>query len=311
MAHPALVPLLSLQSGVVSRRQAMQVGLMPHDLRRLERRRELARVHPGVYVDHTGPLTWEQRAWAGVLHAAPAALCDVSALRVGGGPFRPGDDTLIHVAVDRHRRIATPPGVRIHRVAHLEAITSWHRSPPRLRLEHAVLEVAARCSSDHDLVATLADAVQSRRTTAARLSATLDGLPALPRRRFIRAVLGDVAAGACSTLERGYLTRVERAHGLPQAGRQVRASARGPIYRDVLYAHQALVVELDGRLFHDTALARHHDLERDLDARVAGLTTVRLGWGQVFGTPCRTAARIAMLLRAGGWDGTAVCPDCR
>ena len=28
MAHPALVPLLSLQSGVVSRRQAMQVGLM-------------------------------------------------------------------------------------------------------------------------------------------------------------------------------------------------------------------------------------------------------------------------------------------
>lgn len=311
MAHPALAPVLSLQSGVVSRRQVLEIGLSAHDLRRLERRRELARVHPGVYVDHTGPLTWLQRAWAAVLYAAPAALCDASALRGVDDAVRPGDDSLIHVAVDRHRRILAPPGVRIHRIAHLETATSWQRSPPRLRVEHAVLAVASRSSSDHELIATLADAVQSRRTTAARLSATLDALPALPRRRFIRAVLGDVAAGACSTLERGYLTQVERAHGLPQAGRQVRASARGPIYRDVLYAHQALVVELDGRLFHDTARGRHADLERDLDAQVAGLTSVRLGWGQVFGTPCRTAARIATLLRAGGWDGPAVCPECR
>lgn len=311
MPEPALAPLLSLQSGVVSRRQALAAGLAVHDLRRLERRRELARVHPGVYVDHTGPLTWLQRAWAGVLHAAPAALCDVSALRPTDGPTRSGDDALIHVAVDRQRRIVTPPGVRIHRVAHLEAVTSWHRSPPRLRFEHAVLAVAAGADDEHGLIATLADAVQSRRTTAVRLRATVDELPVLPRRRFILAVLDDVAAGACSTLEHGYLARVERTHGLPRAGRQVRASARGPIYRDVLYTHQALVVELDGRLFHDTARARHRDLERDLDARVAGLTSVRLGWGQVFGTPCRTAARIATLLRAGGWGGAAVCPECR
>ena len=43
-----LRPLLLAQAGVVSRAQALQVGLQPHDLRRLVRRRELAPLLPGV-----------------------------------------------------------------------------------------------------------------------------------------------------------------------------------------------------------------------------------------------------------------------
>lgn len=67
---PALTELASLlapQCGVVSRRQALDRGLQPNDLRRLERRRDLVRVLPRVYVDHTGAPTWLQRAWAAVL----------------------------------------------------------------------------------------------------------------------------------------------------------------------------------------------------------------------------------------------------
>lgn len=79
--------LLLVQSGVASRRQALEAGLRPHDIRRLLRRREWAVVHPGVYVDHTGPLTWRQRAWAAVLYAgAGAALDRESAIRAEAGP---------------------------------------------------------------------------------------------------------------------------------------------------------------------------------------------------------------------------------
>ncbi len=99
-----------------------------HDIRRLLRRNEWAPVHDGIYVNHTGPLTWWQRAWAAVLYAAPAALCLESALTDEGA--------VIHVAVSRDRGVlAEPYGVRIHHVAHLQERVLWHVGPPRLRFD--------------------------------------------------------------------------------------------------------------------------------------------------------------------------------
>ncbi|WP_110180989.1 type IV toxin-antitoxin system AbiEi family antitoxin domain-containing protein [Nocardioides solisilvae] len=305
-----LARLLAQQSGVVSRRQALEAGLGDHDLRRMLRRRELSRIHPGVLVDHTGEPTWRQRAWAGVLHAWPAALCDSSALLASenaGGPA----GSVIHVAVDRERRVVAPAGTRLHRVTGLHEMTLWNASPPRLRTEPAVLRTAARARDDFEAVQVLANAVQSRRTTAARLLHVLGTMERLPRRDFLARVLADVAAGACSVLEHVYLARVERAHGLLRGERQVHGSSRGPVLRDVLYRRYRQVVEIDGRLFHDTAAARHADLDRDLDAALDGLHTVRLGWGQVVGTPCRTADRVGTLLQRRGWDGhVRRCPSC-
>ncbi len=83
------------------------------------------------------------------------------------------------------------------------------------------------------------------------------------------------------------------------------------MYRDVLYPHQSLVVELDGRLFHTRPRARDRDLERDLDAVLRQLTTVRLGWGQVVDRPCATAAKLGRLLEQLGWSGCLkACPEC-
>ncbi len=305
--------LLEVQSGVVSRRQALSAGLHDHDVRRLVRRREWARVHDGVFVDHTGPVTWTQRAWAGVLVVAPAALCHGSALRATDGPGRrdPTDAGPIHVAVDRKRSVLAPDGVVLHHLAHLDARTLWHLSPPRLRVEEAVLDLAAEATSDFAAVARLADAVQSRLTTVPRIRAALAARTRLARRTFLDGVLADLAAGACSTLEQGYLARVERPHGLPRGLRQPAAWSSGRIYRDVEYVDQGVVVELDGRLFHDSAEARDRDLGRDLDAAVDLRTTVRLGWGQVFDRGCDTAVRVAALLSQRGWTGTlAPCPAC-
>lgn len=156
-----LSALLSQQSGVVSRRQLLRAGLTDNDIARLLRRRELARVHSGVYVDHTGPLSWLQRAWAATLSYWPAALCDDSALLVSGvrgvDPAGP-----IQVAVDEERRVVRKEGVRVRRVTRLPSLVQPNRTPPRMRLEHALLGSASRAVDDAHAIAVLADACQQR-----------------------------------------------------------------------------------------------------------------------------------------------------
>lgn len=295
--------ILRLQTGVISRRQALRTGMQQHDIRRMIRRNAWARVHLGVYVDHTGPLTWLQRAWAAVLYAAPAALCLDSALMAADEPGRSMRDEAapIQVAVARRRAMLTDPqGVRIHHLAQFEGRVLWNVGPPRMRYEEATLDVACAATSELDAIAALADSCQSRRTTARRLLQTLDSRRRVHRRRWLRAVLADIADGTCSVLEHGYLDRVERPHGLPRAVRQQRnSSSVGICYRDAVYGGR-LVVELDGRMFHDSATRRDADFERDLDAAAVGRSTVRLSYGQVFDRPCRTAAKIAQVLRLHG-----------
>lgn len=311
MLPPELTDLLAHQSGVVSRRQVHDAGLTPADLRRLVRRRDLTRIHAGVFVDHTGEPSWTQRAWAAVLHTWPAVLCDASALRaygIGTGV----DEHLIEVLVAANRHPVAPDGVRVHRSRDLSDAL-WRASPPRLRLEAAVVRAADRAPDEHAAVRLLTDAVGSRRTTPGRLRDVVERTPRLARRALLKAVLVDAASGTHSVLERGYLHRVERAHGLPRSSRQARGTGAGgrTAYRDVLVAEYGLVVELDGRVHHGTTSARERDLDRDLAAAASGLQTVRLTWAQVMREPCRTARRLGELLRLRGWRGSPTpCPEC-
>lgn len=112
MDEEGIAELLELQDGVISRQQSLALGMKPHDIRRMLRRREWARVHAGVYVNHTGPLTWQQKAWAAVLFAEPAALCGHSALRAADGPGRRShdDDGPVHVAATATAPSSRHPG---------------------------------------------------------------------------------------------------------------------------------------------------------------------------------------------------------
>ena len=234
MTRGAYADLLALQSGVVSRRQLTLRGVPPHEIERLLRRRDLVRVHDGVFIDHTGEPTWLQRAWIGVLVAWPAALAADSALRAADGPGKTGrDDTLIHIAVSRDRKVRLPAGYRLHRMTRLHQNVSWNTSPPRVRVEEALVDVASTARDDFAAISVLADAIQARKTVPDRIRDSLDARSRVPRRDFLRGVLTDLRSGTCSVLEHGYLTRVERPHGLPTAARQLRDSVNGPAYRDV------------------------------------------------------------------------------
>ncbi|EGD45039.1 hypothetical protein NBCG_00575 [Nocardioidaceae bacterium Broad-1] len=83
-----------MQHRVASYAQLTAGGLSRVDVERAVRRNELRRVHPRVYIDHTGPLTWEQRAWAAVL--TPTRRCSA-----GTASRRPGAVTTVGRSMSR------------------------------------------------------------------------------------------------------------------------------------------------------------------------------------------------------------------
>ncbi len=301
-----IAALILRQDGVATRAQLLAVGAMPHDLERWRRRRELVMVHPRVYVDHTGEPTARQLAWAAVLACGRAALWGETAVRAYEGTFAPVGGHPLLVAVDVTRRVQPPEGVRVRRVGSLEDRVQWHRRPPCQRYDHAVIEVVTGRDSRisrTEAIGLLAAALQQRRTTADRLHAALAARSQARERDWLTGVLRDLGTGSCSVLELAYATDVERAHGLPASVRQRRSRSRlGVVYRDHEY-DDGVVVELDGRLFHDSAGQRDRDLERDLDAALDGLETLRLGWAQVTDRSCATAGKVARLLARRGWTG--------
>lgn len=289
--------LYDAQAGVATRRQLLDLGLNDSDLQRMVRRKELKRVHAGVYVNHNGPLSWASRAWAGVLFHGDAALCDISALNLAGQP--------IHVAIEWPRSGTVLPGVRLHRLRNLQERVQWNLSPPRLRVEEAALDVAGAAARPSDAVAILAGVCQRRRTTPERMLQALDRRERTRRGAELRRVLVDVASGVNSVLERSYVGRVERRHGLPQGRRQHRErAAQGAIYRDVVYEGLGVVVELDGYAWHHDPISRASDMSRDLDAAVEGLLTLRLGWRHAHDEACDTALRLSGVFKRRGWAGS-------
>jgi hypothetical protein len=310
----ALGRLFADQNGVVSRAQLHGIGIAKPEIDKMLRRRQLVRLMPGIFINHTGEPTWIQRAWAGTLFYAPAALGKESALRVvqgqGWHSERDKDPISITVAKDRHPQ--SRPGYAVCRQAGFDDRVR-DGSPPRIRMEEAVIDVAADQPTEMGALEVIADACRSRRTTPGRLLTALAARQRLRRRDWLLAVLADVEAGTHSVLERDYVRLVVRPHGLPPALHQVaREGTAGKLYDDVVYEAFGVIIELDGALFHASSRQRDRDLDRDLDAAVDGRRTVRLGWGQVHDRGCVTAGRIGRVLQQSGWAGRArPCgPDC-
>ena len=297
------------QSGAFSRQQAVAHGITDKVLSRRCRARQIQRVHGGVYVDFTGPLPWETRVWAAWLAYAPdAALTGATALRWYGVEGVRGDDR-IHLAVPHSRRVDQRAGVLVSRHRGFAAQLHGSRTPPIVRIEVAALMRASADPNASRQAALLLDVCRQRATTPQRLLAELDSLTRLPARQVLRRIVLDAADGVQSFLEQVYLRRVERAHALPTAERQVRVestdgSGRRVRYRDVRYSPYGLVIELDGHAGHSDSESRWRDMHRDNSTAMSGELTLRFGY-QLVDEPCLAAAQVATALRLRGWAGTA------
>ncbi len=160
------------------------------------------RIHP---TSSTGDLDRAHSSSAAGRHRWPAALSGASAIRSVVRPGWRGHDDLgpIELAVARNRTLVAHNRCRLRHLTQFEARVQWSTSPPRVRLEDAILQVAADQKSEWHAIGVLTDACASRRTTAARLLAATDALTRVRRRQFLHEVLVDLDSGACSVLEQG------------------------------------------------------------------------------------------------------------
>lgn len=309
LADPAPRRLLGRQDGIAARTQLLDLGAGRGDVRRLLRRGALHRVWPGVYADHNGPLTRRQREWVAVLAAWPAALTGPTVLPEP--PHLP-----VHIAVAHGRKVDVPPWVNLQRIVDLDARIVPHSHPPRIRLEHALVDTMVERVRADDVAgafAELARATYGGRTGPDRILTALAERARVPGRATVRDLVTDHRDGACSVLERGYLHRVERAHGLPRPWRQRTSLATGRrTATDVEHPEYGVIIELDGRAHHDSPAAWDNDARRDIaELAMRDAVTVRVTYGLVYDDACRTAAWIAAILQRRGWPGEfRRCSQC-
>lgn len=298
------------QAGALSREQAVAAGLTEGAVDALLRAGRWSRLHPGVYATFAGPVPARTRTWGALLHAgSDAALSGRSALWVWG--VLPAPPDVVQVQVPNGRKVVPVPGVRLTRRRRLAQLVHPSLTPLRLRLEEVVLDLAGE-SDEAGVVDVVLLATGSRKTTADRLRSALADRPRHRHRALLGEILGEVAEGVQSALERRFRRTVERAHGLPRAGRQLgdvlagRTGAPRRRYRDIRYRRWRLVVELDGLEAHPARLKWQTRMRDNSVVVTSDDQVLQYGWREVVSEPCAIAADIVQVLWRHGWRGRPV-----
>lgn len=293
-----------VQCGIVSRSQALAAGLTADQIKHRVRSGRWQRVLQGVYATFTGRVSRGAFWWAAALYAGQGAvLSHETAAEING---MLAQDTkpagLVHVSVPAGRHVRAVPGVRIHRSARERPIPSV-KYPARTSVEDTLLDLATVAETFDDVCAWVTRAFQRRLTNEVILREMMRRRRKLRWRAELDELVAAAAAGDESVLEFRYTRDVERAHGLPEARRQVRFTGADGTKgrRDREYEPYGVVVELDGTVPHAESAVK--DRRRDNAATAEGKRTVRYSWQDVRYGACATAGEVARVLRRNGWRG--------
>lgn len=263
--------LAARQGGMISRRQLREVGVDRWRVRNQVRAGRWVQRSALVVGTTTGPLSREQLAWLGVLHAgSPSLVGGLSAAELAGLTGWPRDE--VTVWVPDALELDDLEGLRFVRTRRdLRRLRHPAPGPPRARIEPAVLVFGAYQRSSRTAQGVVAAAVQQRLTTPALLLDWVDQLRPLRRAPLYRRVLGDLAGGAQSLAELD-VRRMCRDAGLALPSRQTRRqdSAGRWRYTDcewTLPDGTVVVLEVDGSFHMEVAhweddLARQRRLSR-------------------------------------------------
>jgi hypothetical protein len=294
--------LLSVQSGVISRSQAMGLGLPDDAIEGRLRTGSWRQLQWGVYAAFTGQPPRAAMLWAALLRSGTGAvLSHQTAAELDGLTDRVSAS--IHVTVPTARRIRGTTDLVVHRSGRIAAARHPVLLPPRTRIEETVIDLTQTARSSDEAFHWLSRACGSRLTTASRLQVVLSQRKQLRYRSELVSGLTAIANGVHSPLEYRYVRGVERPHKLPVAQRQAKITlGRTRRYLDNLYEEFGVAVELDGHaahLVHD----RWRDVHRDNAMTGAGIITLRYNWADVTRRACEVAAEIGGVLRRRGWAG--------
>lgn len=293
------------QEGVVTRAQALAEGMTDKQIRWRLERGDWRRLHHGVYLTHTGRITWRTRAWAALLRCGPdSVLVLESAAHVWR--LRP-EPKVITVGVPRSRHPEAVRGVRCVRRSRLNH--GLVDGLPVTRVAQTVIDLAdqPRTRLD-DAVALAATACQRGLVREPALVAELTSRRAHRFRRELLLACGEIGDGAESLPEVWFVTRVQRPHGLPVFVRQRRV---GRTRIDLANEEYRVNFEADGRLWHGGSRF-HTDRRRDRRAAGRGWINLRGTYLELDQIPCEVAIEVAAVLRQRGWPGPLLpcSPSC-
>jgi very-short-patch-repair endonuclease len=284
-----LLKLANRQFGLLRTSDLLAAGLTDDQLQTRREACRLTRVHAGVYAfGHTALRDeghWLAAQWA----CGPSAtLSHHSAAGYHGWPVEPDGD--VHVSVTGTIRSRT--GLRVHRVATLDRADVFRPSPFRVTTIPRTLVDLADVLAWPEFRA-LADSLP--RLHVAGIRAAQERAPGRAGRGLVSRLVEADDAHTKSEFERRF-RRFLKAHRLPLPD-DLNATVAGHTADCVYRTEPRLVVELDGRAFHERRAQMRADRHRDADYQLAGFRILRLVWDDLHpDEAARTARRVARML---------------
>jgi very-short-patch-repair endonuclease len=314
--HLAATATLIHQQGVATRRQLLTAGMTPAALRTAVAGGSLARVGHGLYRDRPPPARGRHLLSGGAVDAGYAAEVREALLRLGDGARAARlcaavvwgmdlqvEPEMVDVDVPRGRRAPSIPGVQA-RESRRGASRLWVPVPGTAAIAvtppvQTVLDCAAALPLAQAVV--VADSALRRRlVTLPDLRAGVSARTGVCDAAHLRQVLRWCDARSGSVLE-SILRALLCLHGLaPERTQHVLTDpVTGRARRvDLAWPERKLVVECDGRRWHDPADRRDEDRRRDNTCAGLGWRVLRFTWAEVVHDPDTVVATVRLALAA-------------
>lgn len=277
--------LAAAQHGVITAVQLADAGVGPGAVAHRLRDGGLHRIHRGVYCVGYMSATREARMMAAVLVCGEGAALSH---RSAGALWRIVRDApaTIEVTVPSKR---APTGVVVHRATGVEI--TRRAGIPVTTLARTLADLAG-VLDETSLVRAFNEARIVHRLSSRVLAREIESRPRRKGVWVLRKLIDADHAPTRSTFEDRFLEFVDRER-LPRPAVNQRIAG---LEVDMLWREQRLIVELDGRRFHDTGPAFERDRARDAQLLAAGYRVVRLTWRRLIDQPATEASRLRILL---------------
>jgi hypothetical protein len=234
---------------------------------------------------------------AAVLACGPGAVLSHRSAAALWGLRPDGRDRSDVTASNRRGRV--PKGIDSHRCSSLrESERTVVRGIPCTTVARTLLDLAGAVRMT-ELRKAIAEAEVLRIFDLTAVQDVADhgrGRRGVARLRTLISELHPSTKLARGELERRFLELCDSA-GLPAPEVNSKLLLGGrTVVPDFLWRESRLIVETDGRQFHDTASAFERDRRRDQLLNVAGWTVIRCTWRQVIDEPTQLARTLRSLL---------------
>lgn len=299
-----LAETLAAQDGLITRRQALDVGMTPEALRHAIRPDgPWQRLAPGLYAAFTGQLSQGQRLRAALLVAGPNAMISgADSCRAHGLRYVPEQSSpllLVPGGVKRRppfavvRRVVVVPqprvlgGLPVAPIA--RAVVDAARRDPVLHPEGLSLQ---------DVRALVCESVQRQLTTPERLSEQLRQA----RRNgsgHLRTAVDDVTAGCWSAPECELRDLIRTSHVLPEPNWNTPLPGLPQIIPDGWWREARLVAEVDSDEYHGYGVAPEQTQQRHAEMIAAGWTVMGIGPRRIRRAPRNVLAQLESAYRCG------------